>query len=310
MSTDPPAAPPGHLPPIRREILVDTDPATAFAVFAGRISQWWPLEDLSVYGPGGTVGFADGQIVEQSASGDAAVWGTVYLWEPAAALAFSWHPGGPPDQATHVEVTFTQADAQTLVTLTHTGWERFADPAQARAEYEQGWPVVLGTYRDHVAHHEQAADSPNADSPAADSPAADSPAADSPAADSPAEGSPAAGRAAGAGPDGSGPAVDGETWVALLHRPGPAAPQGAALFGDPRFAEHVAFLTRMREAGYLVAAGPLTDVPGEGMTILRLPGAGQLDRATELATKDDSSVAGGFFTVTVRPWQVMFQAGR
>ncbi len=33
-------------------------------------------------------------------------------------------------------------------------------------------------------------------------------------------------------------------------------------------------------------------------------------RAAELATKDDSSVAGGFFTVTVRPWQVMFQAGR
>jgi hypothetical protein len=129
VSTEPPAAPPGHVPPIRREILVDTDPATAFAVFTERISQWWPLEDLSVYGPGGTVGFADGQIVEQSASGDAAVWGTVYLWEPAAALAFSWHPGGPPDQATHVEVTFTQADAQTLVTLTHTGWERFARAA-------------------------------------------------------------------------------------------------------------------------------------------------------------------------------------
>jgi uncharacterized protein YciI len=98
--------------------------------------------------------------------------------------------------------------------------------------------------------------------------------------------------------------------VALLHRPGPAAPPGAALFGDPRFAEHVAFLTRMRDAGYLVAAGPLTDVPGEGMTILRLPGADQLGQATELATQEDSSVAGGFFTVTVRPWQVMFQAGR
>jgi uncharacterized protein YciI len=263
------------VPPIRREILVDTDPATAFAVFTERIGQWWPLTDLSVYGPGGTVGFADGQIVEQSASGDAAVWGTVYLWEPAAALAFSWHPGGPPDQATHVEVTFTRADAQTLVTLTHTGWERFADPAEARAEYDLGWPVVLGTYRDHVAHHERD------------------------------EGSPAEGSAAGAGP-----AEDGETWVALLHRPGPAAPEGAALFEDPRFAEHVAFLTQMRDAGYLVAAGPLTDVPGEGMTILRLPGTGQLGRATELATKEDSSVASGFFTVTVRPWQVMFQPGR
>lgn len=285
MSTDPPAAPPGHVPPIRREILVDADPATAFAVFTERISQWWPLEDLSVYGPGGTVGFADGQIVEQSASGDAAVWGTVYLWEPAAALAFSWHPGGPPDQATHVEVTFTQADAQTLVTLTHTGWERFADPAETRAEYEQGWPVVLGTYRDHVAHHEQ--DKSSLD-----------------------EGSPVDGGPAGDSPLEGGPDEGGETWVALLHRPGPAAPPGAALFGDPRFAEHVAFLTRMRDAGYLVAAGPLTDVPGEGMTILRLPGAGQLDRATELASKEDSSVAGGFFTVTVRPWQVMFQAGR
>ena len=98
----------------------------------------------------------------------------------------------------------------------------------------------------------------------------------------------------------------GET--SLLHRPGPAAPEGAALLQDPRFAEHSAFLTRMRDAGYLVAAGPLTDVPGEGMTILRLPGADQLDRATELATKEDRSVAGGFFSVTVRPWQVVLQA--
>jgi uncharacterized protein YciI len=278
------------VPPIRREILVDADPPTAFAVFTERISQWWPLEDLSVYGPGGTVGFADGQIVEQSASGDAAVWGTVYLWEPGAALAFSWHPGGPPDQATHVEVTFTHTDAQTLVTLTHTGWERFADPAETRAEYEQGWPVVLGTYRDHVAHHEQDESSLDASSPVDGGPAGDS--------------------FLEGGPVDGGPGEGGETWVALLHRPGPAAPPGAALFADSRFAEHVAFLTRMRDAGYLVAAGPLTDVPGEGMTILRLPGADQLGQATELATQEDSSVAGGFFTVTVRPWQVMFQAGR
>jgi uncharacterized protein YciI len=285
VSTDPPAAPPGHLPPIRREILVDADPATAFAAFTERISHWWPLEDLSVYGPGGTVGFADGQIVERSASGDAAVWGTVYLWEPATALAFSWHPGGPPDQATHVEVTFTQADAQTLVTLTHSGWERFADPAGARAEYDLGWPVVLGTYRDHVAHH--GADESRPD-----------------------EGRLDEGRLDRGSLDGRRPDEDGQTWVALLHRPGPAAPEGAALFSDPSFAEHMAFLTRMRDAGYLVAAGPLTDVPGEGMTILRLPGAGQLGWATELATKEDSSVASGFFSVTVRPWQIMFQAGR
>ena len=65
----------------------------------------------------------------------------------------------------------------------------------------------------------------------------------------------------------------GETWVALLHTPGPKAPTGQSLFNDPRFGEHVAFLQRMRDAGYLIAAGPLNDRLGDGMTILRLPGA-------------------------------------
>jgi uncharacterized protein YciI len=73
--------------------------------------------------------------------------------------------------------------------------------------------------------------------------------------------------------------------------------------------EHVAFLRRMHEAGYLVAAGPLADAAGEGMTILRLPGAGKFGEATRLATEDDVSVAGGFLAVTVRPWQVMMAAG-
>jgi uncharacterized protein YciI len=101
---------------------------------------------------------------------------------------------------------------------------------------------------------------------------------------------------------------DGETWVALLHRPGPAGPESGPVFEEPRFADHVAFLGHMRMAGYLVAAGPLTDQPGEGMTILRLPGANQMGEAIRLATKDDASVASGFFTVTVRPWAVMLQA--
>jgi hypothetical protein len=53
-------------------------------------------------------------------------------------------------------------------------------------------------------------------------------------------------------------------------------------------------LNRMGEAGYLVAAGPMIDAVGEGMTILRLPGTAQLARATVLATEDDVSVAQGF----------------
>jgi uncharacterized protein YciI len=246
------------VPPIRREILVGADPATAFEAFTAHIGRWWPLAELSVYGTGAIVGFSGGQIIERSAEGRSTVWGTVTRWEPAAAVAFTWHPGGTPERASHVEVTFTPAGTQTLVTLTHAGWDALDDPAAARAEYQQGWPMVLDRYRDHA--------------------------------------------------DQRGQHDGGQTWVALLHRPGPAAPQDGAVFEDPRFAGHVAFLTRMREAGYLVAAGPLTDAPGDGMTILRLPGANQIEQATRLATQDDISVTGGFFTVTVRPWQVMMHA--
>jgi uncharacterized protein YciI len=96
-----------------------------------------------------------------------------------------------------------------------------------------------------------------------------------------------------------------DTWVALMHRPGAGTPTDQSLFAQPGFAEHAAFLRRMHENGFLVAAGPLSDQPGEGMTILRLPGADRLAEAVRLATQDDRSVASGFFEVTVRPWQVM-----
>jgi uncharacterized protein YciI len=108
-----------------------------------------------------------------------------------------------------------------------------------------------------------------------------------------------------------GPDTDEEwTWVALVHQPGPEAPTAGSLFQDPRFGGHTAFLARMMEQGFLVAAGPLGDEPGAGMTVLRLPGADRLADATELATIDDSSVSSGFFTVAVRPWNVVMPGTR
>jgi uncharacterized protein YciI len=98
------------------------------------------------------------------------------------------------------------------------------------------------------------------------------------------------------------------TWVALLHAPGPAAPADGVIVDQPEFQEHIAFLQRMRDHGYLVAAGPLADTTGHGMTILRLPGANRVGDVERLATRDDVSVASGFLTVRVRPWQVMLSA--
>jgi uncharacterized protein YndB with AHSA1/START domain/uncharacterized protein YciI len=256
--------PAGGIPPIRREIVVDADRDTAFEAFTAGIGRWWPVAEHSVYGTGSTVEFTDGQIVERSASGETAIWGSLTTWDPPGALAFSWHPGRAADAASQVRVTFTEVGAQTLVHLEHSGWETFDDPAAARAEYDQGWPHVLDCYRDDLASATDSA------------------------------------------PDAADPSA--ETWVALFHRPGPAAPAEGTIFDDPRFAWHVEFLGRMREAGYLVAAGPLRDEPGAGLTVLRLPGEGQAEKATKLATEDDQAVAGGLLTVAVRPWQVLLRA--
>jgi uncharacterized protein YndB with AHSA1/START domain len=60
-----------------------------------------------------------------------------------------------------------------------------------------------------------------------------------------------------------GEAVNGEqVFVALQHRPGPAADPNLLIFSQPGFAEHVAFLSRMQERGLVLAAGPLPDSEG------------------------------------------------
>ena len=63
---------------------------------------------------------------------------------PSPAPCWHW-------RACYVAVTFGAEGSQTLVRLEHTGWEAFDDPAAARAEYDHGWPLVLGRYQEHVA---------------------------------------------------------------------------------------------------------------------------------------------------------------
>lgn len=126
--------------------MVEADQATAFEVFTAHIGRWWPIAAKGIYGPGASVAFEDGEIVERSPDGEHALWGTVTRWEPPSAVGFTWHPGGTPDRASHVEVTFTAAGDETLVALEHTGWESFDDPVKARAMYDEGWVVVVDCY--------------------------------------------------------------------------------------------------------------------------------------------------------------------
>ena len=159
-----------HRPRIHREVLVDADPDTAFEVFTARIARWWPLAEHGVYGAGATVAFDDGQIVGARArTGPRRCGARSRGGSRRARWRSAGIRGSQPDRASHVEVTFAAAADQTLVTLEHTGWEVFADPAAARAEYDHGWPMVL----DRTASMRRSRPGP------------------------------------------------GDTWVALMHRPGP-----------------------------------------------------------------------------------------
>lgn len=92
------------------------------------------------------------------------------------------------------------------------------------------------------------------------------------------------------------------TWYVLSHSPGPAADGWASVLEHPGIVEHYAFLRRRLEAGELVTAGPLPEVDGEGMTVLKVA---SLDEARRLAHEDDQAVVTGVLKVVVRSWEVV-----
>ena len=147
------------LAPLVKTVVVPTAPERAFRLFTEELGRWWPLATHSVRGEEATdvrfEGAVGGQIIEYDAAGPVGSWGTVSDWDPPHAVGFSWHPGTDPKQAGHVTVRFTatgdsdtgaDGNGSTLVELTHTGWERRPDGAQARANYDGGWDFVLGRF--------------------------------------------------------------------------------------------------------------------------------------------------------------------
>ena len=88
-----------------------------------------------------------GGIIETIDGSEPCVWGTIVAWDPPRRVAFTWHPGHDVAAAQDVEVRFEPAGAATLVTLTHTGFERLGkDARMARRAYPLGWTYVLGLY--------------------------------------------------------------------------------------------------------------------------------------------------------------------
>ncbi len=139
------------LTPIRKAVSVPLTPERAFDLFTARFGEWWPIATHSV-GQGTATGVVfgngvGGRIVESLADGTTSQWGTVTRWDPPAGVAFTWHAGTSPTEATSVEVSFTEdGQGQTVVELIHSGWDRRPDGPTVRKGYESGWNPVIQCY--------------------------------------------------------------------------------------------------------------------------------------------------------------------
>jgi activator of Hsp90 ATPase-like protein len=133
-----------------KKVTVPATPDRAFHLFTAEMSAWWPLLTHSVgEHDARRIEFGErvgAQLVEYGDDGPIATWGTVSEWNPPASVAFTWHPGNDPSEATQVSVTFEAVAEGTEVVLTHTGWDRRPDGARARTGYDTGWDTVLGHY--------------------------------------------------------------------------------------------------------------------------------------------------------------------
>ena len=139
--------------PLVKTATVPCPPERAFDLFTRQISAWWPLSTHSVgLSAACRVDMdrrAGGHITETLPDGATTIWGTVTTWDPPSRVAFTWHPGRDPGDATEVQVVFEPAaESRTVVTLLHGGWSARSDGAAARSNYQVGWDLVLTGFRD------------------------------------------------------------------------------------------------------------------------------------------------------------------
>ena len=98
--------------PIRLSFELACPADHAFAVWTGRIAQWWPADHTASGEADTTVvleATAGGRIFERTTRGVEHDWGEVTIWEPPTRLGYLWHLRRDRADATEVEIRFLEA---------------------------------------------------------------------------------------------------------------------------------------------------------------------------------------------------------
>ncbi len=138
------------LDPIVAEVTVPVTTTEAFVGFTAQMGEWRDpaltpdaatFTNISV-DPNGPVAMVHGD--------EEYVWGRVMEWDPIGRYTQEFWLGHPDDEATVLDVRFTEAEDEgggTLVRLVHSGWT--TDTEEVRARYTH-WQDLLQRYAAHV----------------------------------------------------------------------------------------------------------------------------------------------------------------
>jgi uncharacterized protein YndB with AHSA1/START domain len=149
---DPPVSADETVRPLQIAFTVDCPQPHAWQVWTGSAPLWWPADHTVSGAPGSHLHFepyVGGRVFERTALGEGNQWGAITVWEPPARLAYTWHIGAGPEEATDVEITFVAERADRCrVQIEHRGWERLgATAAPRRLANQRGWDTLLPHYR-------------------------------------------------------------------------------------------------------------------------------------------------------------------
>ncbi len=133
--------------PIVAEITVPVTITEAFVGFTAQMGEWWdpllspepPTFNGIAIDPDGPVASVHGE--EQY------VWGRVMKWDPIGHYTQEFWLGHPEEEATVLDVRFTEAPEGTRVRLVHSGWTPATE--EVREKYTH-WGDLLQRYATHV----------------------------------------------------------------------------------------------------------------------------------------------------------------
>ncbi|HEY4335990.1 MAG TPA: SRPBCC family protein [Puia sp.] len=140
---------------IKKELLIKASQETAFRVFTGRMSDWWPkshhigktpLVDTILEHR------AEGRWYSTHEDGTQCTIGKVLVWDPFGRVVIAWQVNGhfqyDPDLISEVEVFFhSQEPGLTRVIMEHRDLEKLAGGAKIIEDMDNGWGFILNLYK-------------------------------------------------------------------------------------------------------------------------------------------------------------------